>query len=209
MKIVGAGLGRTGTLSLKFALERLLGGRCYHMMEVGAAGHVDAWYRAAIGEPTDWAQLLEGFDAIVDWPGAAFWEPMSQAFPDALVLLTVRPLDRWYDSASSTILPDVEHDGSDEQIAFRRMWHAIRNDFTTDWSDRALTIDAARAHNEHVIATVPADRLLVYEPGDGWEPICERLGLPVPDEPYPHVNTRDQFLARREERKAERDAETA
>ena len=205
MRVVGAGLGRTGTMSLKYALEQLLDGRCYHMMEVGAAGHVDAWYRAAIGEPTDWTALLDGFDAIVDWPGAAFWEPLSEAFPDALVLLSLRPLDRWYESASSTILPDVEHDGSEEALAFERMWRTIRGDFTPDWADREATVDAARRHNERVIETVPADRLLVYEPGDGWEPICERLGLPVPDVPYPHVNTREQFLQRREERRAERE----
>lgn len=207
MRVVGAGLGRTGTLSLKHALEKLLSARCYHMMEVGAAGHVDAWYRAAIGEPIDWHELLGDFDAIVDWPGAAFWEPMSEAWPDAIVLLSHRPLERWYDSAASTILPDVEHDGSDEAVAFERMWHAIRNDFTPDWADREATIEAARRHNEHVIATVPSDRLVVYEPGDGWEPICEALGLPVPAEPYPHVNTRAQFLQRREERQAERAAE--
>ncbi len=204
MRVVGAGLGRTGTLSLKFALEKLLGARCYHMMEVGAQGHVDAWYRATVGESVNWHELLADFEAIVDWPGAAFWGPLSEAFPDALVLLSHRPLDRWYDSASSTILPDVENDGSDEALALERMWHAIRNDFTPDWADRKATIEAARRHNEGVIDAVPADRLLVYEPGDGWGPICDRLGLPVPDEPYPHVNTREQFLQRREERRAER-----
>ncbi len=204
MRVVGAGLGRTGTLSLKFALEKLLEGRCYHMMEVGAAGHVDAWYRAAIGEPVDWRALLDDFDAIVDWPGAAFWEQLSEVFPDALVLLSRRPLDRWYESASSTILPDVDNDGSEEALHFERMWHAIRNDFTPNWADRDVTIEAARRHNERVIASVPPDRLLIYEPGDGWEPICDRLGLPVPDEPYPHVNTREQFLQRRQERRAER-----
>lgn len=205
MRVVGAGLGRTGTMSLKLALEKLLGGRCYHMMEVGAAGHVEAWYRAAIGESVDWRALLADFDAIVDWPGAAFWEPLSEAFPDAIVLLSHRPLDRWYDSAASTILPDDDNDGSDEAVAFQRMWHAIRNEFTADWSDRKLTIESARRHNERVIETVPAERLLIYEPGDGWEPICAALGLPVPDEPYPHVNTREQFHQRRAERRAERE----
>ncbi|MGA0239132.1 MAG: sulfotransferase family protein [Acidimicrobiales bacterium] len=204
MKVVGAGLGRTGTLSLKFALERLLDARCYHMMEVGAAGHVDAWYRAATGESVDWQALLGDFDAIVDWPGAAFWEQLSNAFPDALVLLSHRPLDRWYESASSTILPDTDNDGSTEALEFERMWHAIRNEFTPNWADRDVTIEAARRHNERVVNTVPADRLLVYEPGDGWGPICDRLGIPVPDEPYPHVNTREQFLRRREQNRAER-----
>lgn len=207
MKIVGAGLGRTGTLSLKVALEQLLGGRCYHMMEVGAAGHVDAWHRAAIGGKVDWPALLADFDAIVDWPGAAFWEQLSEAFPDALVLLSRRPLDRWYESAAATILPDVENDGSAEALAFERMWHAIRNDFTPNWADRDVTIEAARRHNERVIEQVSPDRLLVYEPGDGWEPICDRLGIPVPDDPYPHVNTREQFLRRRDKRRAARNTD--
>lgn len=205
MKVVGAGLGRTGTMSLKFALEQLLGGRCYHMMEVGAAGHVDTWYEASIGRDVDWHPLLADFDAIVDWPGAAFWESLAAAYPDALVLLSHRPLDQWYESAVATILGDHEHDGSEQSIAFARMWHSIRGSFTPDWADREATIDAARRHNEHVIDTVPADRLLVYEPGDGWEPLCERLGVAVPAEPYPHTNTRQQFLDRRAERQARRD----
>ena len=104
MKVVGAGLGRTGTMSLKFALEQLLGGRCYHMMEVGAAGHVDTWYEASIGRDVDWHPLLADFDAIVDWPGAAFWESLAAAYPAALVLLSHRPLDQWYESAVATIL---------------------------------------------------------------------------------------------------------
>lgn len=199
MKVVGAGLGRTGTLSLKFALEELLGAPCHHMMEVGRNSSQAPYFeRAARGETIDWHELLAGYEAIVDWPGCAFWRELSAAFPDALVLLSRRPLDRWYASASATIFREGAFDLDDpDAVARRDMWHAIRDAFSPDLTDREATIEAARQHNDAVIAETPADRLLIYEPGDGWEPICARLGLPVPDTPYPHVNTREQFLEHR------------
>lgn len=200
MRVVGAGLGRTGTLSLKFALEELLGGPCHHMMEVGKnPQHAPFFERAALGHPVDWAGFLSDYRAIVDWPGCAFWRELSTAFPDALVLLSRRPLDEWYDSAAATIFRDGGVDPADEAaVAWRRMWDAVRTRFTDDVSDRDATIDAARRHNETVIAETPPDRLLVHEPGDGWEPLCDRLGLAIPATPFPHVNTRRQFLDRAE-----------
>ena len=207
MRVVGAGLGRTGTLSLKFALEQLLDAPCHHMMEVGMnPAQAPFFERAALGETIDWPELLAGYEAIVDWPGCAFWRELSAAFPEALVLLSRRPLDRWYDSASETIFPERPVDESDaDAVARTRMWHAIRANFSPDVHDREITIEAARRHNEAVIAETPSDRLLIYEPGDGWEPICERLDLPIPDAPFPHVNTREQFLGRVAEREADRD----
>ena len=110
LKVVGAGLGRTGTHSLKVALEQLLGGPCYHMIEVfGHPEHVDVWRRAAEGETVDWSVFPEDYVASVDWPGGAFWREMADANPDAIILLSSRTsADAWYQSASDTIFQAIE-----------------------------------------------------------------------------------------------------
>jgi len=200
MKVVGAGLGRTGTASLKKALEHLLGGTCHHMFEVDSAEQARGWHAAAEGNPPDWHEFLADYTALVDWPGASFWPELSEAFPDALVLLSLRPLDEWWESVNATIFrpstpPTEDPDGG--ALARQEMWKSIiRNRFQADTTDRESSIEAAAAHNQAVIDTVPAERLLIYTPGDGWEPICNALGLPVPDIDYPHTNSREEFLAR-------------
>ena len=201
LQVVGAGLGRTGTASLKLALEQLLVGRCHHMFEVlQNPAEVPVWTSAARGDMPDWQRFLSEYVALVDWPGASFWPELTEAFPDALVLLSVRDLDEWYDSAAATIFPAPDDDPSrtDEQKARRRMWiEILRSRFVEDLEDRERVIAAARAHNEAVIASIASDRLLVWSPGDGWEPICTALGLPVPDAPFPRTNTRQEFVDRR------------
>lgn len=200
MRVVGAGLGRTGTASLKRALETLLGGTCHHMFEVTTVEQARGWQAAAEGNPPDWHEFLADYTALVDWPGASFWPELSAAFPDALVLLSVRDsLDQWYDSASTTIFRPGEPPAEPDELwtARRAMWQAIaRTRFTPDPTDRDAAIAAAAAHNQAVVDTIEPERLLVYRAGDGWEPLCAALDLPVPDEPYPVTNTREEFLAR-------------
>lgn len=190
LKLVGAGLGRTGTLSLKMAFEKLLGAPCYHMLEVFKnQQHVHVWTAAARGEPVDWDALLAGYAAAVDWPASAFWRPLSELYPDALILLSVRDPEKWWDSASSTIFKVRPDDGP-----WREMTDALfGNTFTLDLSDKDACCTAFERHYAEVRATAPRDRLLEWRPGDGWEPICAALKLPVPDEPFPHVNTRDEW----------------
>ena len=203
LQVVGAGLGRTGTASLKGALERLLGGKCHHMFElIQHPDEIPVWTRAAEGQVPDWSHFLRDYTALVDWPGCSFWPELADAFPSAIVLLSVRDLDAWYDSAEATIFHRTIHNPgpvSEEDDPHGYMWRAIlRNRFVTDLADRGAAIAAAGEHNQAVIDTIPAERLVVWSPGDGWEPICEALGLPVPDEPFPHSNSKAEFIARRE-----------
>ncbi|HVT64819.1 MAG TPA: sulfotransferase [Mycobacteriales bacterium] len=202
LKVVGAGLGRTGTNSLKVALEQLLGEPCYHMLEViPRPEHIDVWAAAYDGTPPDWEQLYAGFGASVDWPAGPFWAQIAEAFPDALILLSVRDPDAWWQSASDTIFKGmaVAIDG-DPDSAWTQMASRMVSTFSPDWRDESAAKAAFVAHNDHVRRTAPGDRLLEWRASDGWAPICERLGVPVPDEPFPHVNTTDDFRAMFKER---------
>jgi hypothetical protein len=193
LRVVGAGLGRTGTLSLKVALERLLGAPCYHMAEVFShPEHVPVWHAAAKGEMPDWTELLRGYAAAVDWPAASFWPEMSEAFPDALVVLSVRDPESWWKSAHATIFPSSREARDDWRAMIDEMF-ASR--FTSALEDREACIAAFERHNEQVRETVPPKRLLEWRAADGWRPLCEALGVSVPDEPFPHVNRTEDFLS--------------
>lgn len=194
LAVVGAGVGRTGTHSLKIALERLLGAPCHHMMEImGDPAQIPGWIDAIEGRPVDWSAMLSRYRAIVDWPGGAFWRELSAANPDALVLLSVRDPDAWYKSASNTIFLSFDHLPPELQPWMNSVRKLLRERFSDRFDDSTAMIDAFVRHNEAVRSEVPADRLLEWAPGDGWEPICERLGLPVPSEPFPVTNTTDEF----------------
>lgn len=193
LRVVGAGLGRTGTSSLKQALEQLLGAPCYHMREVMARpDHVRRWHAIADGAAPGWNDLFAGFGAAVDWPVASFWPELADAYPEALVLLSVRDGRSWWESAANTI------------FLYRRMLDDARSGmidalfarhFDVPLDDADACIAAMEAHNRRVREGVPAERLLEWRTEDGWEPICQRLGLPVPAEPFPHRNSREELRA--------------
>jgi len=210
LKVVGAGLGRTGTHSLKIALEQLLGEPCYHMAEVFQnPQHVPGWHGAAEGRMPDWEEFLTGYGASVDWPASAFWKEQSEAFPDSLILLSTRDAESWWNSASKTIFNPANGEGPMRDSAWFQMVIALfNNHFVPDIHDKDACIAAYNRHNEEVLRSAPADRLLVWQVSDGWGPICERLGLPVPAEPFPVTNTTEEFLRRRQEEKEEYTAET-
>ena len=195
LKVVGAGLGRTGTASLKVALEQLLGGRCYHMSECfGNPAHPPLWLAAARGRP-DWEAIFKGYVATVDYPACGFWRQLADHYPEAKVLLTVRDPDKWFESTRETILSDGIRELTTltpDQAFFQE---TVYKDYAGHFGDRAFVTDYFRRHNEAVIAAIPGDRLLVYEVGQGWEPLCAFLGLPAPSTPFPHVNTRADFEA--------------
>lgn len=194
LAVVGVGVGRTGTHSLKMALERLLGGRCHHMVEVFGSEEQKAGWTAAIdGASPDWEALLADYVAIVDWPGAGFWRELTAANPEALILLSTRPAEDWYRSASNTIFVGMEQVASDGDPWMQAVIRLLGQHFSNRLDDAQVMMDAFVQHNDAVRAGVPADRLLEWTAGDGWEPICERLGVHVPDDPFPVTNTTDDF----------------
>jgi hypothetical protein len=197
--VIGAGLGRTGTHSLKLALERLFGAPCYHMLEVlQQPAHIAIWQNAAAGETPRWREVFTRYRATVDWPAAAFWKELSDEYPDALVLLSVREVDDWWASADRTIFAVSRREPPRDPVfsAQREMATTILNErFTHGWSDERIAKQAYLRHNDEVRRKIARDRLLEWQPGDGWEPICARLGLAVPSEAFPHVNTTEEFRA--------------
>jgi hypothetical protein len=199
LRVVGAGLGRTGTHSLKLALEQLLGGPCYHMSElIEREGDTAVWARAVDGRDVDWAAFLSEFSATVDWPACAFWEEIAAAHPGAVVVLSVRESpEAWVKSFERTIAQALQKPVPPEDEAWverRRMVLAmVESTFTPDWRDRDAAKEAYIRHNERVRAAVPADRLVEYRAGDGWEPLCAALGVEIPAEPFPHTNTTADF----------------
>lgn len=197
LQLIGAGLGRTGTLSLKFALEQIGFAPCYHMVEViPNPGFIDYWVQAAEGAVPDWDEVFAGYAATVDWPACSYWRELADRYPHAKVLLTTRDAERWYASTQATIF-------SQANIArmvgrspkFRRMIAAIEAQMGGSLQDRDGVIAAFHRHNAAVMAGIPAERLLVYSVTEGWEPLCRFLGVPVPDGPFPQTNSTDEFRA--------------
>jgi hypothetical protein len=211
LKIIGAGFGRTGTLSLKVALEELGFGPCYHMIEVFQhPEHANVWRAAAEKRPHDWKALLAGYQATVDWPGCAFYAELMEVYPDAKVILTVRDPEKWHDSVMNTIYQGLGNRFNwftrilisvlgfvyPSRRNMRKMHKAVvwEGTFHGRTSDKEYAIKIFEEHNAEVQRRVPPEKLLVFQAKDGWEPLCAFLNVPVPvDKPYPHLNDRANF----------------
>jgi len=196
LQVIGAGVGRTGTTSLKLALERLLGEPCYHMYEVFQhPEHIARWHAHVRGELASWDSIYDGYAATVDWPGAAFWRELHAANPSAIVLLSVRDdALAWFESIDATISPLMARPPQRNA----RLWYAMATEmlatrFVPAPFERERALEAYERHNAAVREAVPGDQLLEWRPGDGWDPLCERLGVPVPEEAFPHANTREDY----------------
>jgi hypothetical protein len=197
LKVIGAGFGRTGTLSLKLALEQLGFSKCHHMREVMPSGRqLDAWHAIAHGAEPDWDGVFEGFQSSVDWPSSAYWEALYRHYPESKVILTIRDPDRWYESALSTIYATSNEMPTWMIRTIPRLRKMVEFLFATVWdgvfggrfADRAHAINVFQRNTAHVKDVVSPERLLVFQATDGWEPLCAFLGVPVPAGPYPHVN---------------------
>ncbi len=197
MQVIGAGFGRTGTLSLKHALEELGFGPTYHMQEAGRRpAHVRQWLEYAETGHADWDGLFAEFGSGVDYPVSCVWEELATHYPDAKIILTVRDPGRWWESTHSTIygfrsaFPTwfqraVPPAGRFVEMVERLVWEGL---FDQRFTDRDFAIEVFNRHVDHVRSSCPSERLLVFEVADGWGPLCEFLGVAVPDQPFPHVN---------------------
>jgi len=193
LQVIGAGLGRTGTMSLKLALEHLGFGPCYHMSEVlvGARRNFPLWLDVIHGKP-DWDTIFDGFRATTDYPACTWWRELADYYPQAKVILTVRDPDDWFRSVNKTIFAKGGPTDVEGPVA-EFMLGAVIKDVAGRIEDRDFMVDYFTRRNAEVVAALPPERLLVYRPGDGWEPICEFLGVPVPAEPYPRINTTEEW----------------
>jgi hypothetical protein len=194
LQVIGAGWGRTGTFSCYTALE-MLGYRCHHMHEVFQHPEQSELFLAAARGAPDWEAIYGPYTATVDWPGAAFWRELADAYPDAKVLLTERDPNDWFESYAATVAKPIREGGFgtwDDMV--REV--IVERDLEGKPDDRDALIDAFVRHNAAVRATIAPDRLLPFEVTHGWEPLCAFLDRPVPDEPFPNTNSRESFFRR-------------
>lgn len=200
LEVIGGGYGRTGTHSLGLALEKLGFGPCYNMHEIARnPGHRELWSSALEGNRIDWDSMFSSYKSTVEWPGVAFFDDIIQQFPGAKVILTVRDPEAWYESAKNTIFEALElsahnpdPDKRESQSLTRRL--ILDHTFRGRYWDKEFAIEVYQAHIDRVVRGVPKERLLQFEVKEGWEPLCIFLGKPVPDEPFPRVNERAEFM---------------
>jgi hypothetical protein len=212
MRLIGAGLPRTGTLTQKLALEQLGLGPCYHWVNVIAdLDQVELWDRAIDGE-AQWERIFAGHNSTVDWPGGYFYSELQDAYPEAKVLLSVRDPEAWERSFRETIwemshgrslMPLLAHARGEIDPRWKRylalverMFWGPQGTFAAGHAEPSQLIAQMREHHEQVKRTVAPERLLVWEVGEGWEPLCEFLEVPVPEGPLPHANDRGEFVER-------------
>ena len=199
LKVIGAGWGRTGTESLRAALEMLGVGPCHHMHAIrDTPALLPDWQGFLAGEHRDFDRLYEGFASGVDFPTAAIWRELAAHWPEAKVILTVRDPEPWYDSVTATVLElmaEGETLKDPHQCAVLAFSDAMIGDglFEGRGPDRDYMLARFRAHVDEVQAALPAERLLVYRVSEGWEPLCTFLDVPVPDTPFPHANTAGEY----------------
>ena len=193
LSVIGAGFGRTGTESMKLALEALGMGPCHHMKEVlSNPDQIALWRSVAGGRLPDWDEAFAGYNSTVDWPGTYFWRELSAVYPDAKIVLTVRSAESWYASMEKTILKVLKASTVPDSVGSKLIGQGVLGGRL---DDRAHIIAMFEKNTADVQAAFGGERLLTYTIGDGWEPLCRFLGQPVPDTPFPHTNSADEFHA--------------
>jgi Sulfotransferase domain len=195
LEVIGAGYGRTGTMSLKLALEQLGLGPCFHMSEaIANPACIPGWVAAARGRP-DWEKLFAGFRSSVDHPGCAFYRELAAAYPHAKVVLTVRDANDWFDSTQATVFSPTMRTRVADPLFKEFLTRTVWGLFGAGIDDRELMVEAFARHSAEVQSTIAPERLLVFEVSQGWAPLCNFLGVPVPATPFPRVNSRAEMAA--------------
>ncbi len=193
LSIIGAGLGRTGTASLKVALEKLGFGKCHHMSEVfGSPEQIALWSAAAAGKP-DWAAIFTGYGSAVDFPSAAYWRELAAFYPNAKIILSLREPGTWADSTQETILSPAFSPAMAKMPFGPVLTGVVWRFFDGRIHDRDHLLGVFNRHNDAVRAAFAKDRLLVFEAKEGWAPLCAFLGVPVPAEEFPRVNSKEEM----------------
>jgi len=202
LKVIGAGFGRTGTLSFKTALEKLGYVKCHHMKDViTSSTQAKQWYEISSGQNPDWDSVFEGYQACVDFPSANYYQQLAQYYPDAKVVLTLRTPQSWYKSAFATIYAINKLLPRWLQWVvprFKHIHYTILNDlwngkFNGRFEDRDYALGIFEQHIEEVKRVIPKERLLIMNVSEGWEPLCKFLGTAIPDEPFPNMNDSGDF----------------
>lgn len=209
LKVIGAGLGRTGTESLKMALEQLGFGACYHMFELMKhPEHGEEWEKLRHGEKPDYDHLFQGYQATVDFPACIYYREFMAQYPEAKVVLSVRDADKWYDSASKTLFRGIPSPILSLMRGLGLFFKSVRvfvegyewaqmlvhqNFFQGETHNREKIKAIFNAWNEEVQRTVPPEQLLIFEVREGWEPLCLFLNVPIPKTPFPHANASEGF----------------
>jgi Sulfotransferase domain len=211
MKLIGVGFGRSGTMSLKAALEELGADPCFHMIDLIMGENKERdlayWVKIANREPVDWDEVFEPWEATVDWPACSRWEELVEAFPDVPVLLNYRDFDGFYESCKNTILAvkeaalagEIEEDETNRDLPAPELWEANekllwQGDFQGRFYDKDWMREMYWSRIETIKRAVPPERLIVWELGvDGWEPLADALGVEAPDKPFPRLHDTAEF----------------
>jgi hypothetical protein len=198
LKVVGAGLPRTGTTSLKAALEQLLGGPCYHMLEMHQRVDEDAplWWQALEGDLTKLDEVVAGWRSAVDWPASLFWRELAERHPDSLVVLSHRgDAESWWNSVDRTVWAAMRLPNENPRNEMFNQKMRTKAGLGNDWDVEAVAKDLYTRQFDEVVDTVSPDRLLIWQPSDGWGPLCDALGVPVPEDDFFHRNDAAEFRA--------------
>ncbi|MBI1416604.1 MAG: sulfotransferase family protein [Limimaricola sp.] len=204
LQVIGAGFGRTGTHSLKLALEALGLGPCHHLYEVrDNPALLPPWQEAAAGRLPDWDRLFAGFGAAVDWPASCYWRVLARHYPQAKVILTVRDPDDWFESLRQTVIRSITlgrlqdpnpHTRAVAEMIYQTVYVGL---FQGRMEERAYMLDAFSRWRREVEADLSPDRLLIYDVREGWGPLCAFLGREAPKEAFPRTNSIEEFLSRK------------
>jgi hypothetical protein len=204
LEVIGAGFGRTGTHSLKLALEVLGFGPCHHMFEIRqSADQLEVWKAIARTGSGDWHAALSGFKSLVDWPGVKYWKELAQAFPAAKIILTYRDPKSWYQSFAETIVranrAGLYHDPDPHTRGMAELVDEVvfKQTFDNRPEDENHATAVYLRHMADVLTQIPKERLMFYNVAQGWQPLCTFLDVAVPSQEFPQTNSKTEFLARK------------